>query len=240
MYSALCREVGVGGRRLTQLEPRLGGGLLRPGPVPDPVHRPRRVGHPRPPRRSSAHEVAQWHYPNRPGATHETWVDAVELSTARDLVGAGLVHDPGGNRVRPGPAAGQLRRPDPEGEGERRRRWSRHSPGRGSRSRRCGRSCCRRSAGSTPRPRPDDGGRVDLRRAAGAPGHDPHLRRRGHLPDTRRAERPAATVPPPGVLLAGVGAGTEPGSCSARPPRYQHSTGPSGGSGVRSRSTRPS
>ena len=91
MYSALCREVGVGGRRLTQLQAQAWAmdsyararyrvrftvphwwdtlGLLG-------VFRP---------------ETAQWHYPNRPGASYETWVDAVEVRIARTAWGDGAV-----------------------------------------------------------------------------------------------------------------------------------------------------
>jgi hypothetical protein len=36
-------------------------------------------------------DSAHWHYPNRPGATYETWIDAVELSTARTAWGDGAV-----------------------------------------------------------------------------------------------------------------------------------------------------
>ena len=89
MYSALCREVGVGGRRLTQARRRRRGrrGLLRPGPVPGPVHRAGwwdtlgLLGVFRP-------DTAQWHYPNRPGASYDTWVDAVELPHRAQPCGA--------------------------------------------------------------------------------------------------------------------------------------------------------
>jgi len=87
MYSALCREVGIGGRRLTQQQARAWAEdsyararyLIR-FTVPQgwdtlglaPVWRA---------------DAAQWHYPNRPGATYDTWVDAVELSIMRSWWG---------------------------------------------------------------------------------------------------------------------------------------------------------
>jgi len=83
MYSALCRELGVGGRMLTAHQATAW--------AEDPYARARyRVRFTVPDYWESLgvlgvykDDDGSWHWPNRPGATHETWVDAVELATAR-------------------------------------------------------------------------------------------------------------------------------------------------------------
>jgi hypothetical protein len=92
MYSALCREVGIGGRRLTKLE-------AQDRAEADSYARARYLIRFTVPQGWDTlglfgvfrHDAGQWHYPNRPGATHDTWVDAVELRTARNVWGAGSV-----------------------------------------------------------------------------------------------------------------------------------------------------
>lgn len=91
MYSALCREIGVGGHRLTQAQAQAWAmdDFARARyrirfTVPDgwdtlglaPVWR---------------EDTLQWHYPNRAGATYETWVDAWEMSLMRAWWGHGSI-----------------------------------------------------------------------------------------------------------------------------------------------------
>lgn len=83
MYSALCREIGVGGRMLTRQEAEQWATDQHARAryrvrftVPDLWDTLGVLGVYR-------EDIGRWHWPNRPGATYETWVDAVELFTAR-------------------------------------------------------------------------------------------------------------------------------------------------------------
>lgn len=84
MYSALCREIGVGARMLTRDEaqartedPYAKGRYRVRFTVPDHWDTIGILGVLR-------EDAGHWHWPNRPGATYETWVDSVELAVARE------------------------------------------------------------------------------------------------------------------------------------------------------------
>ena len=84
MYAGLCREVGVGGTMLTAGEAedwlakdRYARGRFRIRfSVPEGWDSLGLLGVYKP-------DDGLWHYPNRPGSTHETWVDAFELSVVQ-------------------------------------------------------------------------------------------------------------------------------------------------------------
>ena len=98
--------------------PRVGGRLLCPGPVPGQVHRPRLVGNPRHPARVPGRHRAVA-LPQRAGRQLRNLGGCGRAVHRPDLVGERLLPDFGWDRVRPGPAVGHVRLPDPESTGER-------------------------------------------------------------------------------------------------------------------------